>query len=244
MKLRKPRFAKYELDRLGARDLRGLCDRLGIRVNAVEKRELVNAVLNSGKVTVIAAPEPVEYQCIQILRSMGIKQLKGAMADAGVFFDPRDVVEKEDMVQIFVNSGRIVFLEKEEQKTNQAHSDYGHAPRNDEDLDADEIKQPSTDEDASSDWVEEIKDTDEQYVTHEDGELDTDNSQIAEDSSSSVREEPSSAQSSVGELTFAQCSVGELRRVARQFNVDISMCIEKKEMVDLIIAAVGRNSRS
>ena len=42
------------------------------------------------------------------LRSMGVGRLRRAMEEAGVFFDPIDVVEKEDMVQIFCNSGRLV----------------------------------------------------------------------------------------------------------------------------------------
>jgi hypothetical protein len=36
------------------------------------------------------------------------------MANAGVFFDPLDVVEKEDMIHIFVNSGWLVILEEVE----------------------------------------------------------------------------------------------------------------------------------
>jgi hypothetical protein len=37
------------------------------------------------------------------------------MADAGVFFDPKYVVEKEDMVQLFIASGRLVVVEEEEE---------------------------------------------------------------------------------------------------------------------------------
>jgi len=116
MKTRKPRYAKYELERMSIKELKDLCGpgKLGIGLLGMrEKNDFVEAVLNSGKIILIAKPEPVEYPCIQILRSMGVGQLKRAMAGAGVFFDSKDVVEKEDMVQIFVNSGRIVFMEKE-----------------------------------------------------------------------------------------------------------------------------------
>ena len=113
MKFRKPRYAKYELTRMGIRELKDLCGKLEIRMLGMrEKGDFVEAVLNSGKIILIAAPEPVEYKCVDLLRGMGVGKLKRAMADAGVFFDVKDVVEKEDMVQIFVNSGRIVFLEK------------------------------------------------------------------------------------------------------------------------------------
>merc|ERR1712228_342269 len=36
------------------------------------------------------------------------------MIGAGVFFDSADVVEKEDMVQLFINSGRVVLLPETE----------------------------------------------------------------------------------------------------------------------------------
>jgi hypothetical protein len=46
---------------------------------------------------------------------MKISELKRCMADAGVFFDPKYVVEKEDMVQLFIASGRLVVVEEEEE---------------------------------------------------------------------------------------------------------------------------------
>eukprot|EP00979_Chaetoceros_neogracilis_P001496 scaffold253_cov267-Chaetoceros_neogracile.AAC.29 len=114
MKNRKPRYARYELERMSIKELKGACVKLSISMLALrEKKDFVDALIASGKIILIAAPEPVEYQCIEILRSMGVGQLKRAMADAGVFFDGKDVVEKEDMVQIFVSSGRIVLVEKD-----------------------------------------------------------------------------------------------------------------------------------
>lgn len=111
MKARKPRYAKYELQRMHNKELKELCQRLGIHgmLGIVEKREYIDLIVNSGKVDMIASPDPVEYESIEDLRKMGVSVLKKNMMNAGVFFDPKDVVEKEDMVQIFVNSGRIVF---------------------------------------------------------------------------------------------------------------------------------------
>lgn len=110
MKARKLRYAKYELQRMHNKDLKDLCLRLGIHVVGVmEKREYIDLISKSGKVDMIASPDPVEYDSIQDLRKMGVSVLKKNMMNAGVFFDPKDVVEKEDMVQIFINSGRIVF---------------------------------------------------------------------------------------------------------------------------------------
>ena len=115
MKGRKPRYAKYELDRMGIREMKQLCRSVEIPLKGIrERQEMANAILTSGKIIIIAAPDPVEYVDIKGLRSMGVGKLKRAMEDAGVFFDSRDVVEKEDMVQIFVNSGRIVFKQTDD----------------------------------------------------------------------------------------------------------------------------------
>jgi len=71
------------------------------------------------------------------------------MEDAGVFFDSRDVVEKEDMVQIFVNSGRIVFRRKEGEGEGQGdddlddddHDDDNHDDNNHDDNNHDDSNQ-------------------------------------------------------------------------------------------------------
>jgi len=114
---RKPRYARYELERMKVKQLKELCVRLEIvpmrEIAGLERKEFMDVIMKSGKIIVIAAPDPIEYPNIQGLRDMGVGKLKRAMNDAGVFFDSRDVVEKEDMVQIFVNSGRIVFAEVE-----------------------------------------------------------------------------------------------------------------------------------
>ena len=143
MKARKPRFAKYELQRMHNKELKDLCVRLGLNCFGImEKKEYIDLIWNSGKVDVINAPDPVEYGSIADLRNMGVGVLKKNMGDAGVFFDPRDVIEKEDMVQIFVNSGRIVFKhddkselqhhDDDERDGHQETMDYGHAPRTDD----------------------------------------------------------------------------------------------------------------
>jgi hypothetical protein len=42
---------------------------------------------------------------------MGVGELKRCMVDAGMFVDPLNVVEKADIIQIFVNSGRLVTVQ-------------------------------------------------------------------------------------------------------------------------------------
>ena len=67
----------------------------------------MEALAGCGRVEIIAAPEPVSHRLAD-LRAMGVGRLRRTMEEAGVFFDPVDVVETEDMVRIFVDSGWLV----------------------------------------------------------------------------------------------------------------------------------------
>ena len=111
MASRKPRIHTYELDRMSVKELRDMIDQLRVRVppTACEKRDLIQALVQSGRIQVVAAPKPAQHK-LRDLERMGAGQLKRTMAEAGVFFDPIDVVEKKDMVRIFCNSGRLVLL--------------------------------------------------------------------------------------------------------------------------------------
>ena len=97
-------------------DLVHLCQvKLNIPIvgSGYSKQDIVDLILNSGKVDIISAPPPMNIRHVSDLRGMGVGKLKRTMMEAGVFFDARDVIEKEDMVQIFINSGRVVFDEEE-----------------------------------------------------------------------------------------------------------------------------------
>jgi len=111
MRSRKPRIHRYVLEHMSIQELQKLAKELKIlwprRIR--EKRDILEVFSKSGKIEIIAAPKPVEYG-IEELRSMGVSKLRNAMAEAGVFFNPRDVLEKEDMVRIFCNSGRLILL--------------------------------------------------------------------------------------------------------------------------------------
>jgi hypothetical protein len=132
MRQRKLRFAKWELERMTIRDLQRVWETLQAVVPTtttttsysrkrnhrtttsstltfVEKSDLIQAILSSPRVDVIHTPEPVSYYWHD-LQTMSISKLKLAMQEAGVFFDPKDVVEKQDMLQIFKNSGRLILL--------------------------------------------------------------------------------------------------------------------------------------
>jgi hypothetical protein len=80
---------------------------------AVEKKDLIQSLIDEEWIDIIPTPKPVEYE-IDELKSMKVGELKKTMEDAGVFFRREDVVEKIDMISIFENSGRLVLIQSEE----------------------------------------------------------------------------------------------------------------------------------
>ena len=87
---------------------------LSTHCNALtDKADLIKEIEQSGKVDIIESPDPVEYRLTD-LRSMRVGALRKEMEEAGVFFSPEDVVEKEDMIQLFVHSGRVALLDRPE----------------------------------------------------------------------------------------------------------------------------------
>lgn len=104
MKHRRPRYARYELERMSIPELLALNRSRAAVVG--EKNDLIQFLIDNQCIDLIPAPPAVEY-AMEDLRSMKISQLKRAMAEAGVFFNASDVVEKSDMIDIFVCSGRL-----------------------------------------------------------------------------------------------------------------------------------------
>lgn len=109
MRERRPRFRIRDLERRPVRELRSLLRDHGIsQRGACEKRDLVDRLVLSGSVQII--PEPrVEIACDQdALNTLWTtKELKGLMLQAGV--DSSVCVEKEELVEAIVTSGRVVF---------------------------------------------------------------------------------------------------------------------------------------
>lgn len=107
MQARKPRFARYELERMSIKELVNL--NRGRALGIGEKKDLIQFLIDNERIDLIPAPEPVEYR-MKDLKAMRISELKRAMASAGVFFHAKDVIEKSDMITIFLNSGRLNVL--------------------------------------------------------------------------------------------------------------------------------------
>ena len=104
MQQRKPRFARYELERMSIKELVEL--NRGRALGIGEKKDLIQFLIDNERIDLIPTPEPVEHK-MEALRTMRVSELKRAMENAGVFFHAKDVVEKSDMISIFVNSGRL-----------------------------------------------------------------------------------------------------------------------------------------
>jgi len=260
MRDRKPRYAHYELDRMSSRDLLQLAKRFNLindnTANIVERSEIMNLILGSGKIDVIASPEPVERK-LSDLRAMGVGKLRRDMNNAGVFFDPIDVVEKEDMVQIFINSGRVVLAVEDDE-------DEGNAIKrmkiyDEEDPGSSSFPSvPTTDVTMETDYV----DTDENSTRCSNDVNSSINNidQIDQSSSppeASAPEAPSfSSRPEAGYASsvdaapaqqdnispFASRSVSQLKALSRSLKVDISDCIEKREMVERIAAKASTSS--
>ena len=117
MKTRKPRYALHEMKRLSIQDLLALKNRnknlsasnSSNSIAGLEKAELIQWLIDNDRVDVIPAPEPVRHE-YEKLQQMRIKDLRSAMEEAGVFFRKEDVVEKSDMLKIFLNSGRLELI--------------------------------------------------------------------------------------------------------------------------------------
>ena len=117
MKTRKPRYALHELKRLSVQDLLALKNRnrnlstssSNNSIAGLEKSELIQWLIDNDRVDVIPAPDPVRHE-LEKLQQMRIKDLRSTMEEAGVFFRKEDVVEKSDMLKIFLNSGRLELI--------------------------------------------------------------------------------------------------------------------------------------
>ena len=127
MKMRKPRYAMHELKRMTPSNLKELSRKP--LPGVLEKKELIQFLIDNDWIDIIPAPEPVQYE-LQVLKNMKIGELKRTMAEAGVFFRKEDVLMKSDMITVFENSGRLVLIksESDEITTNSSQIDETKVP--------------------------------------------------------------------------------------------------------------------
>ncbi len=261
MSTRKPRFATYELQRMKISELKELCTvklKIPILGSGYTKEEIIDKIIKSGKVDVISAPPPISMKNVAELRGMGVGKLKKTMMEAGVFFDARDVIEKEDMVQIFINSGRVVFEEVEEEDIDEKVIDV---TREQADADYDQIKRPRIDDEANSVEASSVKesvmdvDDNDQASTISMGQESRSYANINEQSEDGEQSDGANSNSHHHPTTFTTSatsyshnhsaditsrSIGELKQLALTLGVDLSNCLEKREMIQLIVEHLSR----
>ena len=255
MSKRKQRFRQYELKRMSVRDLKLLASQLNINsIYITEKGELIKRIIESGKIDVVASAEPVEYK-LSDLRSMGVGKLKKAMSNGGVFFDPVDVVEKEDMVQIFLNSGRLVALPEDDEEE-QAMDVLEQNAKEEETISSDNMDVDSSNHSHMDERnFEQDFDAPEPSSSTQPSRTTTANA-AASTGQDSISEEPRPTTSSrtdyfnsqtnryttnTSQTSFSSYSISQLKSFARELNVNVNDCVEKQEMIQRIVEAVERS---
>jgi len=116
MRNRKLRFAKHELDRLSGPQLLQLLPRnTQKKMHFVDKQNIHNYLISEQIIDLVPTPPPVDIRWSKVA-GFSIAELRHFMnEEAGVFFDSAEVVEKSDMLNILVNSGRINIVPEEEE---------------------------------------------------------------------------------------------------------------------------------
>ena len=231
MASRRPRYAMHELGRLPARELLELAGRVGMGrgVAGMERADLVEALAGCGRVEIIAAPEPVSHRLAD-LRAMGVGRLRRTMEEAGVFFDPVDVVEKEDMVRIFVDSGRLVSLEGEEGEDGHCQASRDNNVRKGGAMEMDVCDNVGEAADDAADEASHCQPAN----TMSSRDLDADGATVEADGE--IGRSEGSLERRVE--AYAKQSVSELRSKARERGINVSDCIEKKEMARRLALAI------
>ena len=218
MMQRKHRFHLYELQRMAVAELKQWCRQLHIHIPAsvLDKKDLIDLICKSDRVQVMLNnPIMKEFDSVAVLRAMSVGQLKREMLDCGVSYDPKLVIEKEDIIQIFVNSGRILL--KHEDKNSAADDDQHMTDEN-------EIKSFSTE--------------------HQESNAQNAYNDVASSSTSTnsnTRQQDAVDEVNSGIARLMRESVSSLKGMAAVVDVNISDCIEKREMAERIYKKVRRN---
>ena len=109
MSRRRPRYRKHELENLSIYELLQLNGDDELGSSFIEKAVLVDYLVSSNKVELIPMPMPVKYGLAQ-LHAMSIAELVSRMQDVAVFFHPDEVVEKSELLQVFLVSGKLELI--------------------------------------------------------------------------------------------------------------------------------------
>jgi len=211
MASRKPRYHKYELERMSGGELMRLARELGVvstssSAGVSDKAEVVSMIISSGKIDVIpGGAKKVELTSSQ-LASMKIKDLRNVAKEQGVHYNEQDVLERADLVEVLVNSGRVGIIASEGEESMEEEGKGGEG---------------------KEDGKEEEKD----FFA-----MDSDGPEEKASASNISREESFQLGSTgihVSELESMRIS--QLKAMCRENSIDISGVVEKAELVRRIV---------
>ena len=129
MRHRKVRMTREALEKCSVRELRELFNTRRQQVplphHIKDRTSLMDYLISGGGdegggcVELIPSPPVVSYRLSELRLHTTPRQVRSILHTAGVHFDPaRDVVEKEDMIQLLLASGRLHVLPEEEENEN------------------------------------------------------------------------------------------------------------------------------
>jgi Ring finger domain len=138
--LRKPRFSRHDLQRLTISQLKQLLyqheqkrrqgnvsfpSRNANKVLArfVDKTELMDYIIECGAIDFVPDSTSRVAHRLSDLRRLRPSDLRRTMNEAGVYWDSKDVLEKDDLIRTFVQSGRLHVLPENENSSSWNHKD-------------------------------------------------------------------------------------------------------------------------
>jgi len=222
---RRPRLSRQDLAVKTVRELRRLAEHLDVDTSGcLEKEELVERIVYSGKVTIVPdaedtylRPEAVGTKrkwTAQELSGMSAKELKAEMAKNGIHAE--GCIEKADLLQRFHESDRVSDCDADMENETACRACPSASPTSSTSSSA--ARHSSSNGSIISD------------IEHE-------NAPAVTARLSSAR--PAlAAQEGQGDLK--SYSVAELRKVAVHLGVSLDGCLEKKEMIERIGSVLGR----
>jgi hypothetical protein len=257
MATRQFRFRRNELDSMSVRQLKDLLTTLGISIvatNCVEKGDLVARVLSSARVTILEGAPPVEMTRSE-LESRGVGAIKMLLREAGL--ETEGALMKAELVERLLTSGRVIILPETPDESSSSERNGGGMEGGDANLtttsradtangtahpvavcnqngstnsynytgSSTSSQQPSNSINSSSSSSSSSSSNSSSSHSHDSG------------SSDSSWYRPSDTVTSVSRSGLMRMRVAELKRLADAAHVDVSLCVEKIEMIDLISAS-------
>ena len=111
MKIRKHRYRRDELEKKGINVLRQIMNTLGINTSGcIDKRDLVDRLISSGKIEVVEGIPPVEITRKE-LNDKSVNDLRHLLRSYGL--STEGMLEKRELIDRLLESGRVYVVDPE-----------------------------------------------------------------------------------------------------------------------------------